>query len=71
MLSPVTDCPSVTKDRDEIADKCAWTFPAGNITLTNGSSFRLINLWSNKAYGAGKGMANGKRLRGCVDRMLK
>ena len=57
--------------RDEIADKCAWTFPADNITLTNGSSFRLINLWSNKAYDAGKGMANGKRLRGCVDRPFK
>lgn len=53
-------------NRDEIADRCAWTFPAGNVALTNGSNYRLINLWSNSAYERSAGMSNAQRQRGCV-----
>jgi len=53
-------------NRDEIADRCAWTFPASNVTLSNGSSFRLINLWSNSAYEKSTGMMNASRQNGCI-----
>lgn len=53
-------------NKQEIADKCAWTFPAGNVALTNGSNFRLINLWSNNAYARNVGMYNAQAQRGCV-----
>ncbi|HSB63148.1 MAG TPA: hypothetical protein VLJ18_03235 [Thermoanaerobaculia bacterium] len=36
----------------ENADKCAWTFGADVLTLSNGSQFKIQGNWSNAAYNA-------------------
>jgi hypothetical protein len=46
----------------ENADKCAWTFGAPVLTLSNGSQFRIQGNWSNAAYTAGTGYTKG----GCI-----
>jgi hypothetical protein len=53
---------------NEIGDKCAWSFPAGNglSVLGNGSSFMLQMEWSNQAYTAGSGQPNLSGQRGCI-----
>ncbi|MFT3916509.1 MAG: hypothetical protein QM704_21250 [Anaeromyxobacteraceae bacterium] len=45
----------------ENADKCAWTFD-GDVTLSNGSTWKIQGNWSNAAYTAGTGYASG----GCI-----
>ncbi len=48
----------------ENADKCAWTFGAPLLTLSNGAQFKIQGNWSNKAYDNGQtGYAKG----GCID----
>jgi hypothetical protein len=44
----------------ENGDKCAWTF-TGNVTLSNGTSWKLQQEWSNNAANAGAGSP-----RGCI-----
>jgi hypothetical protein len=50
----------------ENADKCAWVFPA-NVTLSDGSSWRVQGNWSNAAYNAGSGYANNAGQKGCIN----
>jgi hypothetical protein len=50
---------------NEIADKCAWNFPAQPVALSTGK-FKLINIWSNSAYEASAGQANSYGQKGCV-----
>jgi hypothetical protein len=45
----------------ENADKCAWTFN-GNVTLANGSVWKVQGNWSNAAYDTGTGYTKG----GCI-----
>ena len=51
---------------NESADKCAWTYGAPLVTLSNGSQWKLQGLWSNAAYNAGKGYANSSGQKGCL-----
>jgi hypothetical protein len=44
----------------ENGDKCAWTF-TGDVTLSNGSVWKLQQEWSNAAYNASTGSP-----RGCI-----
>ena len=44
----------------ENGDKCAWTF-AAPVTLSNGSTWKLQQEWSNAAYNASQGSP-----RGCI-----
>jgi hypothetical protein len=46
----------------ENADKCAWTFGAPTVTLTNGTSWKIQGNWSNAAYNLRSGYAKG----GCI-----
>jgi hypothetical protein len=53
----------------ENGDKCAWSFSPNNsglVTLSNGSRWKLQGEWSNAAYTAGTGYANGSGQRGCL-----
>jgi len=53
----------------EVADKCAWTWPKGSLTtLSNGSRWKLQNIWSNKAYIGNLGEPNSRGEKGCVTR---
>jgi hypothetical protein len=47
----------------ENADKCAWTFGAPFLTLSNGSKFKIQGNWSNAAYNNGQ---SGYTKGGCV-----
>jgi len=47
----------------ENADKCAWTFGHSYLTFTNGTQWKIQGNWSNNAYTASRGYANG----GCID----
>jgi hypothetical protein len=49
----------------EIGDKCAWSFNAP-VTFANGSTWKLQEEWSNKAYSAGTGLANLSGQKGCA-----
>ena len=42
----------------EYGDKCAWTF-TGPVTLSNGSTWKLQQEWSNNAYNASQGAPRG------------
>jgi hypothetical protein len=46
----------------ENADKCAWTFGAPYLTLSNGATFKIQGNWSNAAYNANTGYTKG----GCI-----
>jgi hypothetical protein len=50
----------------ENGDKCAWTFGAPHVTLSNGTSWKLQGEWSNAAYTAGTGYANSSGQKGCL-----
>lgn len=50
----------------ENGDKCAWAFPAGLATFSNGSRWKLQMEWSNAAYTAGTGLANNSGQKGCL-----
>ena len=49
----------------ENGDKCAWSFNH-NVTLKNGSVWKLQMEWSNAAYTAGTGFANTSGQKGCL-----
>ena len=51
---------------NENGDKCAWTFGAPSVTLTNGTSWKLQGEWSNNAYTAGNGYPNSSGQKGCL-----
>jgi hypothetical protein len=50
----------------ENGDKCAWTFGAPSVTLSNGSQWKIQGEWSNAAYTAGTGYANSSGQKGCL-----
>jgi hypothetical protein len=52
----------------ENADKCAWSFPAGDglSTLYDGSKFKIQMTWSNAAFSSSTGLANRSGQLGCV-----
>lgn len=49
----------------ENGDKCAWSF-AHDVTLSNGTTWKLQMEWSNAAYSAGTGYANTSGQKGCL-----
>jgi hypothetical protein len=49
----------------ENGDKCGWSFH-NNVTLSNGSIWKLQMEWSNRAYDAGTGYANSSGQKGCL-----
>ena len=51
---------------NENGDKCAWTFGAPLVTLTNNTQWKLQGEWSNAAYKAGTGYANSSGQHGCL-----
>lgn len=50
---------------NENGDKCAWSF-AHDVTLSNGSTWKVQMEWSNAAYTAGSGFANLSGQLGCL-----
>ncbi len=50
----------------ENGDKCAWTFGAPLVTLSNGTQWKLQGEWSNAAYTAGTGYPNSSGQKGCL-----
>ncbi len=50
----------------ENGDKCAWTFGAPLVTLSNGTKWKIQGEWSNKAFTAGTGYANSSGQKGCI-----
>jgi hypothetical protein len=50
----------------ENGDKCAWTFGAPLVTLSNGTQWKLQGEWSNAAYSAGTGYPNSAGQKGCL-----
>jgi hypothetical protein len=50
----------------ENGDKCAWTFGAPYVTLSNGSHWKLQGEWSNKAYTNSTGYPNSAGQKGCL-----
>lgn len=50
----------------ENGDKCAWTFGAPLVTLSNGSKWKLQGEWSNAAYNAQTGYPNSSGQKGCL-----
>ena len=50
----------------ENGDKCAWTFGAPLVTLTNNTQWKLQGEWSNAAYTAGTGYPNSSGQNGCL-----
>ncbi len=50
----------------ENGDKCAWTFGAPYVTLSNGTRWKLQGEWSNKAFLAGTGYPNSNGQKGCL-----
>jgi hypothetical protein len=50
----------------ENGDKCAWTFGAPSVTLSNGSRWKVQGEWSNAAYTAGTGYPNSSGQHGCL-----
>src|SRR5262249_37919463 len=51
---------------EENGDKCAWTFGAPLVTLSNGSQWKLQGEWSNHAFDTGTGYPNGVGQNGCL-----
>ena len=51
---------------NENADKCAWTFGAPLLTLSNGTQWKIQGNWSNAAYDAGTGYPNRSGQNGCL-----
>jgi hypothetical protein len=51
---------------EENGDKCAWTFGAPLITLSNGSKWKVQGEWSNAAFTAGTGYPNSSGQKGCL-----
>jgi hypothetical protein len=49
----------------ENGDKCAWTF-TGTVTLSNKTTWKLQQEWSNAAYTAGTGNPNRSGQPGCL-----
>jgi len=49
----------------ENGDKCAWAFH-NDVSLSNGSKWKLQMEWSNNAYDAGTGYANLSGQKGCL-----
>lgn len=52
---------------NEIDDKCLGVFSVPFVTFTNGSIWKLQDLWSNAAYEASAGYPNAAGEKGCVD----
>lgn len=52
---------------NEIGDKCAWSFGATPVTLSNGTRWKLQGEWSNAAFNAGTGFQNSSGQPGCID----
>lgn len=50
----------------ENGDKCAWTFGAPYVTLSNNSNWTLQGEWSNAAYDSGTGYPNSSGQDGCL-----
>lgn len=50
----------------ENGDKCAWTFGAPYVSLTDGSKWKLQGEWSNAAYNAQTGYPNSSGQKGCL-----
>jgi len=50
----------------ENGDKCAWTFGAPLVKLSNGTKWKLQGEWSNAAYNAGTGYPNSSGQKGCL-----
>jgi len=51
----------------ENSDKCAWSFGTPLLSFTNGSRWKIQGNWSNAAFNAGTGYANGSGQNGCLD----
>jgi hypothetical protein len=56
----------IDANSQENGDKCAWTFGAPFVTLSNGSIWKLQMEWSNAAYNAGTGLPNSLGQKGCI-----
>jgi hypothetical protein len=50
----------------ENGDKCAWTFGAPLVALSNGVQWKLQGEWSNAAFLAGTGYPNASGQKGCL-----
>ena len=50
----------------ENGDKCAWTFGASSVALSNGTNWKLQGEWSNAAYDSGSGYPNNSGQKGCL-----
>ena len=51
---------------NENGDKCAWSFGAPLVTLSNGTQWKIQGEWSNAAYNAGTGYPNTSGQKGCL-----
>jgi hypothetical protein len=51
---------------EENGDKCAWTFGAPYVMLTDGSKWKLQGEWSNAAYSGQTGYPNSSGQKGCL-----
>ena len=50
----------------ENGDKCAWTFGAPLVTLSNGTQWKVQGEWSNAAYNVLAGYPNSSGQKGCL-----
>ena len=50
----------------ENGDKCAWTFGAPLVTLSDGNQWKLQGEWSNAAFTARTGYPNSSGQKGCL-----
>jgi hypothetical protein len=51
---------------NENGDKCVWAFASPYVTFSNGTLWKLQGEWSNAAFTAGTGFANGQGQNGCL-----
>ncbi len=51
----------------ENGDKCVWTFNVPSVTLSNGSTWKMQDEWSNYAYTNKFGYPNSSGQKGCLD----
>jgi hypothetical protein len=54
---------------EENGDKCAWSWPSGApllVTFSNSTEWKIQGEWSNAAYTAKTGFANGSGQKGCL-----
>jgi hypothetical protein len=51
---------------NEVADKCAWQYQSPYVTFSNGTLWKLPELWSDRVYITGLGYPDANGQRGCI-----